>query len=179
MEHALTVGQVVPAINPVKAECDKGLYMPLEMRGYIIDSQTFGKKMKKPHHTARAGLTQDKATTDDTMKFDCEAITLQITQDFEKEHSYFKDDKEDSFGPHRKTDAIRDIIQDFFQECDELLNQKRIRQQQECVGWDPEENVQANDNPTKKTSVVIRPRRMRIHEYTVRVQFPRYAHSLL
>jgi hypothetical protein len=45
-------------------------------------------------------------------------------------------------------------VKDFFQEYDELLNQKRIRQQQECVGWNPEENVQTNEtneNPTKKT----------------------------
>jgi hypothetical protein len=30
--------------------------MPLDLGGYIIDSQTVGEKMKKPHHTARAGL---------------------------------------------------------------------------------------------------------------------------
>jgi hypothetical protein len=55
-------------------ECGKGLYMHLELRGYIIDSQMVGEKMEKPHHTARAGLAYNKARTD-TMRFNCEAIT--------------------------------------------------------------------------------------------------------
>jgi hypothetical protein len=94
-----------PSYQPCQ-ECGKDLYMPLDLRGYVIDSQTFGEKMKKPHHIVRAGLTQNKATTD-TMKFDCEAITLQITQDFEKEHPYFKDeDEEHPLGPHQKTQSV-------------------------------------------------------------------------
>jgi hypothetical protein len=45
-----------PSYQPCH-ECDKVLSMPLNLRGQIIDSQTVGKKMKRPHHTARAGLT--------------------------------------------------------------------------------------------------------------------------
>jgi hypothetical protein len=66
-------------------------------------------------------ITQNKARTD-TMMFDREAITLQITEDFEQDHPYFQDDEEHPLGPHRKTDGTRDIIQDFFQEYDELMN---------------------------------------------------------
>jgi hypothetical protein len=38
-------------------ECDNGHYMPLRLRGYILDSQRVGEKMKKPHHTARQSRT--------------------------------------------------------------------------------------------------------------------------
>jgi hypothetical protein len=114
-----------PSYQPCQ-EWDKDLYMPLELRGYIIYSQTVGKKMEKPHHTVRAGLvTYNKAHTD-TMRFNREAITLQISQDLKKENPYLVDDEDHPMGPHQKTDAIRDLIKDFFQEYDELPNQKRI-----------------------------------------------------
>jgi hypothetical protein len=78
-------------------------------------------------------------------------MTQQITEDFEKENPYFRDNKEEPFGPHRMTNAIRDIMQDFFQEYDELFNldKKRIQQQQEYVEGNPEEKVLDNENPTK------------------------------
>jgi hypothetical protein len=55
-----------PTYQPCQ-ECDHGHYTPLVLKGYILDSQTVGKKMKKPHHTARAGLTYNMICTD-TMK---------------------------------------------------------------------------------------------------------------
>jgi hypothetical protein len=133
--------------------------MPLELRGYIIDSQTMSAKMKKPHHTARAGLTYNKICRD-TMTFNRPAIELQLHRDFNKEHPHWVD-KEDNyqFAPHQRSYAIRELHRKFFGEHDALLNQKRIRQQQECVGgwlndiWKSEENVteeETNENPRKK-----------------------------
>jgi hypothetical protein len=57
---------------------------------------------------------------------------------------------------HQKTYVIRELINDFFGEYKELLDQKRIQQQQECVGWNwnPEENAtkdETNENPRKES----------------------------
>jgi hypothetical protein len=60
--------------------------MPLELRGCIIDSQTIGEKMNKPHHTARAGLTYNKIRTD-TMKFNCPEIKKAINSRLRKDTS--------------------------------------------------------------------------------------------
>jgi hypothetical protein len=67
--------------------------MPLKLKGCILDSQRVGKKRKKPHHTARAGLTYNMICTD-TMKFDCTAIEAQLLQDFNIEHPFWVDDKD-------------------------------------------------------------------------------------
>ena len=126
--------------------------MPLELRGYIIDSQTVGEKMNKPHHTARAGLTYNETRTD-TMKFDRPRIEEQLIQDFERENPLILDD----FVKKEKTHAIRELIKNFFEEYDDLLNQKRIRQEREGWGWNwyhPKENTtteETDKNTTKKT----------------------------
>jgi hypothetical protein len=129
--------------------------MPLELRGCIIDSQTIGEKMNKPHHTARAELTYNKICTD-TMKFNRTAIEKQLIQDFEKKHPYWKDDEGFQFAPHQKSYAVRELLRGFLGEYDELLDQQRIRLQQECVGWNryPNWNViedETNENPRKNT----------------------------
>jgi hypothetical protein len=67
--------------------------MPLELEGYILDSQRVGEKMKKPHHTARAGPTYNMIRTD-AMKFDRKAIKVQLPQDFNREHPFWMDDKD-------------------------------------------------------------------------------------
>jgi hypothetical protein len=90
------------------------------------------------------------------MKFSHSAITAQLTQDFEKESPYLVDDKDWPYGKYQKKDAIRELLKDFFDPYMTLLDQnKRIRQQQEHVGWNrnPEENVttnETNENPAKK-----------------------------
>jgi hypothetical protein len=84
------------------------------------------KKLKKPHHTARAGLTYNKIRMD-TMKFSHSAITAQLTQDFEKENPYLVDDKDWPYIKYQKTDAICELIKDFFDPIMTLLDQnKRI-----------------------------------------------------
>jgi hypothetical protein len=113
-----------PSYQPCQ-ECDKGTYMPLELIGYIIDSQTVGEKMNKPHHTARAGLTYNRIHTD-TMKINCAAIKNQLIQDFEKKYPYWKDGEGFQFAPLQKSCGVRKLLRGFFEEYDELLNQKRI-----------------------------------------------------
>ena len=118
--------------------CDMGSYKPLDLRGWIIDSQTFGKKWNKPHHIARAGLMQNEATIE-TMSFDQPRIEKQIREDFNNGEWI--------------TGDVEYIIREFFKEYDQLLNQQRIRyeyddasntlsgrirQQKECVGETPE-----------------------------------------
>jgi hypothetical protein len=49
--------------------------------------------MKKPHHTARAGLTYNKIRTADRMIFSHQAIKLQLNQDFEEENPYWVDEE--------------------------------------------------------------------------------------
>jgi hypothetical protein len=144
-----------PSYQPCQ-ECDKGEYMPLELQGYILDSQRVGKKMTKPHHTARAGLTYNAIRTD-TMKFNRKAIKAQLVQDFNQEHPRWVD-TEDSpqFAPHQRSYAIPKVVNDFFKECDDLLNVQHIQKQQECLGGkrNPEENETGNvtnENPRKKT----------------------------
>jgi hypothetical protein len=144
-----------PSYPPCQ-ECDKGEYMPLELQGYILDSHRVGKKMMKPHHTARAGLAYNKTHTD-TMKFNRKAIKAQLEQDFNQEHPGWVD-REDNpqFAPHQRSYAIHEVVKDFFIEYDDLLNVQSIRPQQECVRGkrNPEENVtdnETNDNPRKKT----------------------------
>jgi hypothetical protein len=103
-----------PSYQPCQ-ECDKVLCMPLELRGYIIDSQTMGEKMKKPHHTARAGLTYNQICTD-TMTFNRPAIKLKLDRDFNKEHSHWVDNEDDyQFAPHQKSYAIRELHRFFFE----------------------------------------------------------------
>jgi hypothetical protein len=137
-------------------ECDKGEYMPLELQGYILDSQRVGKKMMKPHHTARAGLTYNTICTD-VMKFNRKGIKAQLEQDFNQEHPGWVDREDDpKSAPHQRSYAICEVVNDFFKEYDDLLNVPRIRPQQECVGGkrNPEENVtdnETNENPRKKT----------------------------
>jgi hypothetical protein len=151
-----------PSYQPC-LECDEGMYMPLGLRGYIIDSQTVGEKMKKPHHTARAGLTYNRIRRD-TMKFVRLAIEKQLIQDFEKKNPDWKDDEGFKFAPHQKSYAIRELLIGFFGEYEEILNQKRILQEKERVGWDigwsmhydpyhPEKNMtedESNENPKKR-----------------------------
>ena len=129
--------------NYQPCRCDMGSFKPLELRGWIIDSQTFSEKWDKKHYDARAGLTQNYATID-TMKFDRTRIEKRIKEDFDKGQWI--------------SGGLDWIIREFFQEYDQLLNQRRIRQdqdnayttlsgrirqQQECVGETPEtpENV--------------------------------------
>jgi hypothetical protein len=81
-----------PSYQPCQ-ECDNGHDMPLKLKGYIHDSQRVGEKMKKPHHTARAGLTYNTIHTD-TMKFDRTAIEAQLLQDFNIKHPFWVDDKD-------------------------------------------------------------------------------------
>ena len=113
--------------------------------------------MKKPHHTARAGLTYNMICTD-TMKFNGKAIKAQLIQDFEKAHPYWKDHKDEyQFAPHQTSYAERELVREFFGEYDELLKIQCVQQQQECVGGkgNPEENVtkesETNENARKKT----------------------------
>jgi hypothetical protein len=114
-----------PSYQPCQ-ECDKGEYMPLELQGYILDSQKVGKKMKKPHHTARAGLTYNAICTD-AMKFNRTAIEAQLVQDFNLEHSFWVDtEKDPQLAPHQTSYAIREVVFDFFKEYDDLLNVQRI-----------------------------------------------------
>jgi hypothetical protein len=82
-----------PSYQPCQECAHNGHYMPLALKGYILDSQTVGKKMKKPHHTARAGLTYNMIRTD-TMKFDCKAVNVQLLQDFNVEHPFWVDKEE-------------------------------------------------------------------------------------
>ncbi len=153
-----------PRYQPCQ-ECDNGHYTPLALKGYILDSQTVGKKMKKPHHTARAGLTYNTICID-TMKFDRKAVKAQLLQDCNVENPFWVDKEDDyQFTPHpQRSFAEREVVKDFFKEYEDLLNVPCIRPQQECVEGkrNPEENVsnnETNENPQKKTSVVIRPRR--------------------
>jgi hypothetical protein len=154
MERARDVGQLDPAISPCQ-ECENGQYMPLKLKGYILDGQSVGKKMKKPHHTARAGLTYNTIRTD-MMKFDRKAVEAQLLQDFNVEHPFWKDNPNDyQFAPHERFYAEREVVTDFFKEYEDLLNVQRIQPQQECVGGkrNLEENVtdnETNENPRKK-----------------------------
>jgi hypothetical protein len=94
--------------------------MPLALKGYILDSQSVGKKMKKPHHTARAGLTQNMIRTD-TMKFDCKAVEAQLLQDFNVEHPFWKDNPNDyQFAPHQRS----------YEECG--LSQTSLKNMRTC-----------------------------------------------
>jgi hypothetical protein len=103
----------------------------------------------------RAGLTYNKIHTD-TIKFNCPAMEKKIIQDFEKKHPYWKDDEGFQFAPHNKSYTVGKLLRGFFGEYDELLDQKLIRQQQECVGWNQNSNQnvtedETNENPRKKT----------------------------
>jgi hypothetical protein len=113
-----------PSYQPCQ-ECYKGTHIPLELRGYIIDSQTVGKKMNKPHHTARAGLTYNRIHTD-AMKLNRPSIEKQLIQDFKKKHPYWKDNEGFQFATHQKSYAVPELLRGFFGEYDELLNQKPI-----------------------------------------------------
>jgi hypothetical protein len=100
--------------------------MPLELQGCILDSQRVGEKMKKPHHTARAGLMYNTIRTD-AMKFDCKAIKAQLHQDFNREHPCWVDNEDDyQYAPHKRSYAIREVVRDFFKEHDDLLNVQHI-----------------------------------------------------
>jgi hypothetical protein len=117
--------------------------MPLALKGYILDSQRVSEKMKKPHHTARAGLTYNMIRTD-AMKLDRKAVKAQLLQDFNVEHPFWVDDKDaPQFAPHQRSYEEREVVTDFFIEYEDLLNVQRIRPQQECVGGKrkPEENL--------------------------------------
>jgi hypothetical protein len=115
-----------PSYQPCQ-ECDNGQYMPLELQGCILDSQRVGKKMKKPHHTARAGLTYNSMIRTDAMKFDRKAIKAQLHQDSKREHPFWVDLKDDyQYVPHQRSYAIREVVRDFFKEYDDLLNVQRI-----------------------------------------------------
>jgi hypothetical protein len=144
-----------PSYQPCE-ECDRGPYMPLDITGHIIDSQTVAEKMKKPHHTARAGLTYIETRTE-TMKFDGPRIRLQLIHDFEEENPYIRDEWDSPFDKKEKTNAIRELIKNFFEEYDALLSQKRIRRQREGPAWKwycPEENTtteETDENTKKKT----------------------------
>jgi hypothetical protein len=130
--------------------------MPLELQGYILDSQRVGGKMMKPHHTARAGLTYNVIHTE-MMKFDRKAIKAQLHQEFNQEHPGWVDKEDDyQYAPHQRSYSIREVVRDFFKEYDDLLNVQRIQPQQECVQGkrNPEKNVtddETNENPRKKT----------------------------
>jgi hypothetical protein len=140
-----------PSYQPCQ-ECENGQYMPLALKGYILDSQRAGKKMKKPHHTARAGLAYNTIHTD-VMKFNRKAVEAQLLQDFNVEHPFWNDNPNDyQFAPHQRSYEEREVITDFVKEREDLLNVQRIRPQQECVGGkrNPEENVtnsETNENP--------------------------------
>jgi hypothetical protein len=96
--------------------------MPLALKGYILDSQRAGKKMKKPHHTARAGLTYNTIHTD-VMKFNPKAVKAQLLQDFNVEHPFWVDDKDaPQFTPHQRSYEEREVVTDFVKECVDLLN---------------------------------------------------------
>jgi hypothetical protein len=139
-----------PSYQPCQ-ECDNGHYTPLALKGYILDSQTVGKKMKKQHHTARAGLTYKT-----TMKLDRKVVEAQLLQDFNVEHPCWEDKEDDyQFAPHQRSFAEREFVRDFFTEYDALLNVPRIRPQLECVVGkrNREENgsdSETNDNRRKK-----------------------------
>jgi hypothetical protein len=143
-----------PSYQPCQ-ECDNGHYTPLALKGYILDSQTVGKKMEKPHHTASAGLTYNTIHTD-TMKFYRKAVKAQLLQDFNVEHPCWEDKEDDyQFAPHQRSVVEREVVKDFFKEYKDLLNVPRIRPQQECVGGkrNREENgsdSETNENPRKK-----------------------------
>jgi hypothetical protein len=143
-----------PSYQPCQ-ECDSGNYTPLALKSCILDSQRFGKKMKKPHHTARAGLTYNTICTD-TMKFNRKAVKAQLLQDSNVKHLFWVDKEGDyQFAPHQRSFAEHEVATCFFKEYEDLLNVPRIRPQQECVGWkrNREENVtdsETNDNPRKK-----------------------------
>jgi hypothetical protein len=121
--------------------------MPLRLRGSILDSQRVGEKMKKPHHTARAGLTYNTIHTD-TMKFDRTAIEAQLLQYFNIKHPFWVGDKDaPKFAPDLRAYEEREVLTDFFKEYEDLLNIQRIQEQQKCVGRkrNPEENVTKNE----------------------------------
>jgi hypothetical protein len=100
--------------------------MPLELQGYILDSQSVGEKRMKPHHTARAGLMYNAICTD-MMQFNCKAIKAQLVQDFNQEHPGWVDIKEDlQFAPHQRSYAIRKVVKDFSIENGDLLNAHHI-----------------------------------------------------
>jgi hypothetical protein len=127
----------------------------MALKGYILDSQTVGKKMKKPHHTARAGLAYNTIRTD-TMKFDRKVVKAQLLQDFNVEHPCWEDKEDDyQFAPHQRSFAEREFVKYFFKEYEALLNVPRIRPQLECVVGkrNREENgssSETNENPRKK-----------------------------
>jgi hypothetical protein len=82
--------------------------------------------MKKPHHTARVGLTYNTIGTD-AMKFDCKAIKAQLHQDFNREHPFWVDQEDDyQYAPYQRFFAIREVVTDFFKEYDDLLNVQRF-----------------------------------------------------
>jgi hypothetical protein len=130
--------------------------MPLSRKGYILDSQRVGKKMKKPHHTARAGLTYNMICTD-TMNFVRKAVEALLLQDFNIKHPFWVDDKDaPQCAPHQRSYEEHEVVTDLFKEYEDLLNVQCIQPQQECVGGkrNPEENVtnsETNENPRKKT----------------------------
>jgi hypothetical protein len=98
----------------------------LALKGYILDSQRVGEKMKKPHHTARAGLTYNTIHTD-TMKFDRKAVEAQLLQDFNIKHPFWVDDKDaPQFAPHQRSYEEGEVVTYFFKEYEDLLNIQRI-----------------------------------------------------
>ena len=108
-----------PSYQPCQ-ECDNSQYKPLALKGYILDCQRVGKKMRKPHHTARAGLTYNAICTD-TLKFDRKAVEAQLLQDFNVEHPFWKDNPNDyQFAPHQRS----------YEECG--LSQTSLKNMRTC-----------------------------------------------
>jgi hypothetical protein len=100
-----------PSYETYCVECNKDLYKPLQLGGaYIPDSQTFSKTMKKPHKTARAGCTQNKAKRD-TTTFNHKDITLQMFDIFDKENARLKDKRENKEYEKTKGDSIQTFLQ--------------------------------------------------------------------
>jgi hypothetical protein len=86
-------------------------------------------------------------------KFDRKAVNAQLLQDFNVEPPFWVDKEDDyQFAPHHRSFAEREVVKDFFEEYEDLLNVPRIRPQQECVVGkrDREENVsdsETNEHP--------------------------------
>jgi hypothetical protein len=103
-----------PSYQPCQ-ECDNSQYMPLALKGYILDSQRVGRKMKKPPYTARAGLSYNTIRTY-MIKFDRKAIEAQLLQDFNEKHPFWVDDKDaPQFAPHQRSYEEHEVVTDFVQ----------------------------------------------------------------
>jgi hypothetical protein len=97
-------------------------FKPLRFGPYILDSQTFSEKMKKPHRTAAAGLIQDSRIIKDTMSFDRTAITreLVVTLGREPPICNLKNDEENE--NYENAQATLLALYCFFKPYDNLLN---------------------------------------------------------